>query len=232
MIGATALVLAGAGVVGLGGATARADNLSLSAGANIYNGADVVPASESRTRAISRDSDRQALQDAADMALKSVTEKQTRQRNAALAKLAQMAEKRGSEIKKNMWVLPVSNYRLTARFGMGGGLWARGHTGLDFAGPVGSPLIAVANGVITETGYDGSYGNKTVLTLTDGTEIWYCHQNSIGVDVGDAVYGGQQIGERGNTGNSTGPHLHLEVRPGGGDPVDPFTALMAHGLTP
>jgi murein DD-endopeptidase MepM/ murein hydrolase activator NlpD len=85
---------------------------------------------------------------------------------------------------------------------------------------------------VTETGYDGSYGNKTVVTLEDGTELWYCHQTSFLVDVGDVVRGGEAIGTVGSTGNSTGPHLHLEVRPGGGDPVDPFTALLEHGITP
>ena len=70
------------------------------------------------------------------------------------------------------------------------------------------------------------------ITHEDGTEIWYCHQSSIGVDVGDTVTGGEVIGNVGSTGNSTGPHLHLEVRPGGGDPVDPYSALVYHGITP
>ena len=233
VIGATALVVAGAGVVGLSGNPVQGSNLSLSSGAStsISGASAVAPSVDSRIRAISRDSNRQAMQDAADQALKSVAEKQNKQRNAALAKLRDSAEKRASDIKKNLWHMPVADYRLTARFGMGGGLWARGHTGLDFAGPVGTPIVAVANGTITETGYDGAYGNKTVLTLDDGTEIWYCHQNAINVNVGDKVVGGQQLGQRGSTGNSTGPHLHLEVRPGGGDPVDPYSALLFHGLS-
>lgn len=224
--------MAGAGVVGLGDTALPNSTISLSAGANIYQGTDAAPTMDDRTRAISRDSDRQAAQDAADKALQAVTEKQNRERNAALAKLAKSAEARASEIKKNQWVLPVQGYRLTARFGAGGGLWARNHTGLDFAAPSGTPLVAVANGVVTETGYDGSYGNKTVLTLEDGTEIWYCHQSSIGVSVGETVTAGKQIGTVGSTGNVTGPHLHLEVRPGGGDPVDPDSALVSHGLNP
>ena len=55
------------------------------------------------------------------------------------------------------------------------------HTGLDFAAPTGTPIIAVANGTITETGYAGAYGNRTVETLDDGTELWYCHQTAFGV---------------------------------------------------
>ena len=114
---------------------------------------------------------------------------------------------------------------------MAGGLWSSNHTGLDFAAPSGTPIVAVANGVITETGSAGAYGNQTIQTLDDGTEIWYCHQTEIGVNVGDRVIGGQQIGTVGSTGNTTGPHLHLEVRPGGGDPVDPYQALIFHGVT-
>jgi len=70
-----------------------------------------------------------------------------------------------------------------------------------------------------------------LATLEDGTEIWYCHQTSFLVGVGDAVRGGETIGTVGSTGNSTGPHLHIEVRPGGGDPVDPYEAFIVHGLT-
>jgi murein DD-endopeptidase MepM/ murein hydrolase activator NlpD len=229
VIGAVALTVAGAGAIGIGGTS----TINLSSGAtNIYAATSTAPRADDRTRAISRDSDRQAMQDAADMALTKATEKQTRQRNAALAELAKDAEKRASDIEKNLWVLPVQGYRLTARFGAGGGLWSRNHTGLDFAAPSGTALVAVANAVVTETGYDGSYGNKTVLTLADGTEVWYCHQTSIGVSVGETVTAGQQIGTVGSTGNSTGPHLHLEVRPGGGDPVDPFSSLIFHGLNP
>ncbi|WP_109505372.1 M23 family metallopeptidase [Nocardioides speluncae] len=127
-------------------------------------------------------------------------------------------------------VLPVSGYHLTARFGAGGSMWSSNHTGLDFAVGEGTPIHAIASGVITETVYDGAYGNKTVLQLEDGTEIWYCHQSSFDAGVGTKVTAGQVIGYVGSTGNSTGPHLHLEVRPGGGDPIDPAGYLAGRGL--
>ena len=111
-------------------------------------------------------------------------------------------------------------------------MWSTTHTGLDFAAPSGTPVVAVANGVITSASYDGSYGNKIVLQLEDGTEVWYAHLTGFNVGVGESVVGGQQIGTVGSTGNSTGPHLHLEVRPGAGDPVDPYAALLARGLAP
>jgi len=187
---------------------------------------------DDRQRAISRDSERDAQRDAADEELKRADESQARQRNAALSSLAKSAERQASKIARNRWVLPTSGYHLTARFGMSGGLWSSNHTGLDFAAPSGTPIVAVADGTITKTGYDGSYGNKTVETLKDGTEIWYCHQSAFSVQPGDRIRGGHRIGSIGATGNVTGPHLHLEVRPGGGDPVDPYNALVHQGLKP
>ncbi len=126
-------------------------------------------------------------------------------------------------------MLPVESYRLTGRFGERSSLWSTTHTGLDFATDYGSPIHAVASGVVTDAGWDGPYGYRTVVTLPDGTELWYAHQSRILVDLGDRVERGQSLGEVGSTGNSTGSHVHLEVRPGGGDPVDPETALAAHG---
>jgi len=187
---------------------------------------------DDRQRAISRDSERDAQRDAADEELKRADESQARQRNAALSSLAKSAERQASKIARNRWVLPTSGYHLTARFGMSGGLWSSNHTGLDFAAPSGTPIVAVADGTITKTGYDGSYGNKTVETLEDGTELWYCHQTSFVVSAGETVHAGELIGYIGSTGHVTGPHLHLEVHPGGGDPVDPYTALVVHGVTP
>ena len=129
-------------------------------------------------------------------------------------------------------VLPVRDYELTGRFGDRSGLWASVHTGLDFAAPYGTPIRSVGSGVGVSTGYDGRYGNKTVLRLADGTELWFCHQSAVEVGVGDHVRAGQVIGAIGTTGNVTGPHLHLEVHPSGGDPVDPLTWLRRHGLRP
>ena len=233
IVGVTALAIAGAGAVTFDQGNAAAGSIRLSSSGQNLSGTDAIGYSGSpRAMAISRDSERQALQDAADARLLQAAEAQAAERNAELKSLGKAAEARASEIAKNKWHLPTTGYHLTARFGMAGGLWASNHTGLDFAAPTGTPIVAVANGVITETGYDGSYGNKTVERLQDGTEIWYAHQSAIGVQVGENVTGGQAIGQIGSTGNTTGPHLHLEVRPGGGDPVDPFQALIFHGVTP
>lgn len=130
-------------------------------------------------------------------------------------------------------VLPVRVYRLTGRFGDRSSLWASSvHTGLDFAAPSGTPIRSVGAGRVISTGYDGSYGDKTVVRLDDGTELWFCHQSAVYVEVGRHVRVGQVVGAIGSTGNATGPHLHLEVRPGGGEPVDPLTWLRRLGLRP
>ena len=220
------------------GADAAAGSLqTLSAQASVLTGSSAVGFTDptnSRERAVSRDSAREALQDAATDELQAAAEAQAKQRNAALAQLAASAEQHADEIAANAWVLPITPgvYELTSTFGESSSLWANTHTGLDFAAPTGTSIMSVANGVVTSTGYDGAYGNQTIITLEDGTEIWYCHQTSILVSPGDTVRGGQAIGTVGSTGNTTGPHLHLEVRPGAGDPVDPYAALSVHGLSP
>jgi murein DD-endopeptidase MepM/ murein hydrolase activator NlpD len=130
------------------------------------------------------------------------------------------------------WVLPVRGYHLTARFGQVSGLWSHFHTGLDFAAPSGTEIRSIAPGVVQSTGYDGAYGNKTQIRLEDGTVLWYCHQTSYVVHPGERVATGQLIGYVGSTGNVTGPHLHLEVHPHGGPPIDPERWLPEHHLHP
>jgi murein DD-endopeptidase MepM/ murein hydrolase activator NlpD len=157
---------------------------------------------------------------------------QAQQLLKAQAEIKQDVTKLAKETKANQWVLPVTGYHLTARFGQRSGLWSTVHTGLDFAGPSGSTIVSVAAGVVKSTGYEGAYGNRTIITLRDGTDIWYCHQSRIAVSVGQSVGPGDVIGYTGSTGNVTGPHLHLEVHPGGGGPVDPEPVLRQHGINP
>lgn len=193
------------------------------------------PGVSQRTETISRDVDRTTTQRQAEV--------QARQMLEAQAQLAEAAEQRAEELASEQeelaaeqaaqqWVLPLAGYSVSAQFGETSYLWSTIHTGLDLAAAEGTPLVAVTQATITEVSYDGSYGNKTVLTLEDGTEVWYCHQSSQSVSVGDIVAPGEVIGAVGSTGNTTGPHLHIEVRPGGGDPVDPYAVLAEHGVTP
>jgi murein DD-endopeptidase MepM/ murein hydrolase activator NlpD len=136
------------------------------------------------------------------------------------------------QAKPPPWVLPVAGYHLTGRFGQASGLWASTHTGLDFAAPEGVKIRSIAPGVVTAASYDGSFGNKTVVRLHDGTVLWYCHQSAFAVKVGQRLAAGDLLGYVGSTGNVTGPHLHLEGHPGGGDAVDPEAWLPRHHLHP
>jgi murein DD-endopeptidase MepM/ murein hydrolase activator NlpD len=149
---------------------------------------------------------------------------------AKALKLAQLRATRLAALAKEFF-LPVHAYHLTAGFGEGGGLWSHGHTGQDFACPTGTQIHALASGTVVFSGWDGAYGWKTIERLADGTEIWYAHQSRIIVHSGPVV-AGQLIGLVGSTGNTTGPHLHLEVHPGGGPAVDPMPWLRAHGMHP
>ncbi|GAA4811896.1 M23 family metallopeptidase [Nocardioides caeni] len=223
--------------VAIGGAVVSADP-QLASGTSRLTAANAMTGSfgsgafgGDRGATVSRDSDRDALAQGSTIDMVEEAERHAEERNAQLGELVQAAEAEAAEIALNRWVLPLDSYRLTATFGEYG-LWSSYHTGLDFAAPSGTPIKAVTNGVITSTGFDGAYGNKTVLTLEDGTEIWFCHQSATTVSAGDTVRAGEVIGYVGTTGHVTGAHLHLEVRPGGGDPVDPDAALRQHGVTP
>ena len=179
-----------------------------------------------RTPAVSRSKDRAGTgQDQ----LRAAAAATAQERDQALSEIDAKAEVRGKVIEKNLWVYPLEPVVLTARFGEYG-LWSSMHTGLDFNGNTGDQIHAIANGVVISAAYDGSYGNKTVVQLEDGTELWYCHQSAFMVSPGDTVTAGEVIGLVGATGHVTGSHLHVEVRPGGGDPVDPYTAMQQHGL--
>lgn len=152
-------------------------------------------------------------------------------RDDAARKKAERKAKEEADRKAalNRYVLPTTNFHLTAGFGQSGSLWAADHTGLDFAAPTGTAVYSVARGEITGAGWAGAYGYRIIVTHPDGTQTWYCHLSSM-VRTSGAVAPGDTIGRVGATGNVTGPHLHLEVRPGGGAPVDPQPWLRAKGL--
>ena len=109
---------------------------------------------------------------------------------------------------------PVSG-TITSRFGAKSSIRSSAHTGLDIAAPLGTPYSAAASGTVTFAGYKGSYGNLIVITHSNGVQTYYGHSSKIYVSVGQSVSQGQTIGAVGSTGNSTGPHLHLEVRVNG-----------------
>jgi murein DD-endopeptidase MepM/ murein hydrolase activator NlpD len=145
-------------------------------------------------------------------------------------KAVRRAERRAANAARH-WVLPVQHYSLSARFGEVGSLWASVHTGLDFVAAYGAPVVSVAPGVVTSTAYAGAYGYRVVVRLPDGKRLWFCHLDAVTVRVGDRLTPGDQLGTIGVSGNTTGPHLHLEVRVQD-RPIDPYAALRRHGLRP
>lgn len=103
------------------------------------------------------------------------------------------------------------------------------HEGLDFAAPIGTPAVAAMSGVVVSAGVLGGYGNQVLVQHAGGLQTRYGHLSQIGVRVGQVVTAGERIGAVGNTGVSTGPHLHFEVIVSG-RPVDPAVWLRARGL--
>ncbi|WP_020574965.1 M23 family metallopeptidase [Actinopolymorpha alba] len=132
------------------------------------------------------------------------------------------------------WVLPVppGSYNLTARFGDCGRRWEDCHTGLDFAASEGTPVRAAAAGTVVFAGRAGPYGNLVKIDHGSGVVTSYAHLRAFAPGVeGATVIAGQMIGEVGTTGNSTGPHLHFEVRVAG-RLQDPELWLSGHGVPP
>lgn len=140
----------------------------------------------------------------------------------------------GEAVLSGDWAHPLApaRYTNTSPFGMRfhpiHHEW-RLHNGQDMAAPTGTPLRAACTGSITIASYRGSAGLTTEIDCGGGVKVRYLHQNSIGVSVGQRVIAGSVIGELGNTGGSTGPHLHF-VTQVGGTPVDPVPFMSERGI--
>lgn len=167
--------------------------------------------------------------DFADRASRTQERIDLKDRQAAAKKAAAAAAAR-KEALRPKFLLPVKQKGLSAYFGQAGVNWMALHTGIDFPVQVGTPVMAATDGTV-RTQWNSSYGNMAIVTAADGTETWYCHLSSTKIRSGK-VKAGDVIAYSGNTGNTTGPHLHFEVRPGGGSPIDPLPWLLAHGLDP
>ena len=115
---------------------------------------------------------------------------------------------------------------LTSRYGS---RWGRLHAGIGLAAGIGSPVVAAADGTVVTAGEEGGYGRVVRLQHGHGTVTVYAHLSEVLVEVGQAVQAGSPIAREGNSGHSTGPHLHFEVRVGG-VPVDPVPWLRERGV--
>ncbi|MFD3739208.1 peptidase M23 [Streptomyces sp. CB00316] len=158
-------------------------------------------------------------QERIDLKQRQVEEKKKREEEAARR-----------EALRPKFVLPVKQHGLSAYYGQAGVNWMSVHTGIDFPVGYGSPVMAATDGTV-RTQYNSAYGNMAIVTMADGTETWYCHLSSTKIRSGP-VKAGDVIAYAGSSGNSTGPHLHFEVRPGGGASIDPLVWLRSHGVNP
>ncbi|MEU9379306.1 M23 family metallopeptidase [Streptomyces sp. NPDC048255] len=160
----------------------------------------------------------------------------------AAAQAAQAAKAKAAAepaaAKTSLWIKPLDKYTLSATFGKGGSMWSHKHSGQDFAVPTGTPVKAVAAGTVVKAGPNGggdgpAYGNAVVIKHANNTYSQYAHLSKIQVKIGQKVSVKQRIALSGNTGNSSGPHLHFEIRttPNYGSAVNPVAFLRNAGVT-
>jgi len=143
----------------------------------------------------------------------------------------------GGAVSAAGWAVPLDpgTYTLTSGYGPrpsptgGTGTF---HAGLDFAAPTATPIRAAVDGVVTYAGFTiGGFGNLVIIATAPNVATYYAHQDSLAVATGAQVTAGQVIGAVGTTGDSTGPHLHFEIRVDGAT-VDPLPYLRQRGLDP
>ncbi|MFJ6483498.1 MULTISPECIES: LysM peptidoglycan-binding domain-containing M23 family metallopeptidase [unclassified Streptomyces] len=131
------------------------------------------------------------------------------------------------------FVAPVSG-GISTQYKVAGAMWSSGyHTGVDFIAAMGTTVKAVGAGTVVSAGWSGSYGNEVVIRHADGKYSQYAHLSQLSVSSGQSVTAGQAIGLSGSTGNSTGPHLHFEIRttPSYGSDMDPIAYLRSKGAS-
>ena len=123
-----------------------------------------------------------------------------------------IADQKAKEEQERINAMPVIKGTISSRFGVSSSIRRSTHTGLDIACPIGTPIKVTSDGIITAASYSGSYGNLVKVSHGNGIETWYAHTSKMYVSPGQQVKAGEVIAAVGSTGNSTGAHLHLEIR--------------------
>ncbi|MEU0660155.1 M23 family metallopeptidase [Streptomyces lavendulocolor] len=213
------------GLTGSGPAEAKADEKTVTA-ADTVTVKPVVANSELDTQLAALSADARDFGDRASRTQERIDLKARQE--AERKKREEEAARR--EALRPKFALPVALHQLSAQYGQAGVNWMSLHTGIDFPVQYGTPVMAATDGTV-RTQWNSAYGNMAIVTAKDGTETWYCHLSSTKIRSGE-VKAGEVIAYSGNSGNSTGPHLHFEVRPGGGAAIDPVPWLRGHGLDP
>jgi murein DD-endopeptidase MepM/ murein hydrolase activator NlpD len=167
-----------------------------------------------------------AAADAAATAAAAAAQAQAQADTAAQQKAAAEA----AAAAAHSWVPFIgAGYQLTSGFGM---RWGSMHPGQDFAVPIGTQVKSMSTGTVLFAGWQGGYGNKIEIRYWDGTVSWFCHNSKLLVKQGENVIPGEVVSLSGNTGHSTGPHVHVEIHPDDGDPVPPLPWLKKMGAMP
>ncbi|MEW2485231.1 M23 family metallopeptidase [Streptomyces sp. NPDC048411] len=159
-------------------------------------------------------------------------------KKATAAEQAARSSAKEAAGKAASWMTPVRHYTLSASFGTDGSRWAHKHSGQDFAVPTGTAVAAAHSGTVVKAGPNGggdgpAYGNAIVIKHGNGTYSQYAHLSRIDVRIGQTVSTGEKIALSGNTGNSSGPHLHFEIRHTAnyGSAINPVSFLHRQGVT-
>lgn len=218
--------IAAASVGGMGGEETKDDTTTTAAAADTGSVEPVAANNKLDTQLANLSADAENF---ADRASRTQERIDLKEREAA-AKKKREVEAARKEALRPKYVLPVKQHGLSAYFGQAGVNWMSVHTGIDFPVQYGTPVMAATDGTV-RTQYNTAYGNMAIVTMADGTETWYCHLSSTRIRSG-SVKAGDVIAYSGNSGNSTGPHMHFEVRPGGGAAVDPLPWLRSHDVDP
>ncbi|MER5279688.1 M23 family metallopeptidase [Streptomyces sp. NPDC002809] len=218
--------IAAASVGGMGGGEEKQDETTSMAAADPGTVKPVAANNELDTQLANLSADAENFADRAS---------RTQERIDLKARQAAEKKKRAEEAARKealrpKFVMPVANHQLSAYFGQAGVNWMSVHTGIDFPVDYGTPVMAATDGTV-RTQFNTAYGNMAIVTAADGTETWYCHLSSTRIRSG-SVKAGDVIAHSGDSGNSTGPHLHFEVRPGGGAAIDPLPWLRSHNVNP
>ncbi|MEO6142798.1 MAG: M23 family metallopeptidase [Dermatophilaceae bacterium] len=173
------------------------------------------------------DSRSQAIQDNAKARVYAAASaaRSTERKDLAARKARILAAQRVEESQS--WQLPLKNVVHTSDFGW---RWGRLHAGEDFAAPIGTELVSMSTGTVIFAGEQSGYGTLVKIRYWDNTVTFYAHMSSTSVREGEVVEPGEVVGLSGNSGHSTGPHLHLEVHPDGGEAIDPAVWLSNHRL--
>ncbi|MCX4676329.1 M23 family metallopeptidase [Streptomyces sp. NBC_01433] len=206
-------------------------SMVLGAGAAFASGTTGATGTTALVSSVTADS---VAKQAAAQGKAATTAKKAAADKAATAKQTAAAKKASAKTKAAAWEAPVDHYTLSASYGTGGARWAAKHSGQDFAVPIGTKVQAAHSGTVVKAGPNGggdgpAYGNAVVIKHSNGKYSQYAHLSKINVRVGQQVNTGQTIALSGNTGNSSGPHLHFEIRttPNYGSALNPVSFLRS-----